>query len=82
MKIKSIVGRMLSMCPEAWYIFIRTIQLSCFLLLCAFLLLLEWNGCMYENRSLYMTAVSLQETVQALLILAAIIPVCIEDIYS
>ena len=82
MKIKSSVGRMLCMCPEAWYIFIRTIQLSCFLLLCAFLLLLEWNGCMYEKRNLYMTAISLLETVQALLILATVIPVCIEDIYS
>lgn len=79
MKLKAAVRRMLAMCPEAWYIFIRSLQLCAFLLLCAFALLAESErrgGC-YE---LYMTAVSLTEAVQSLLLIAAILPVCIEDV--
>ena len=35
MKLTAILRRMLSMCPEAWYIFRRGLQLSAFLMLCA-----------------------------------------------
>ena len=52
MKLTAILRRMLSMCPEAWYIFRRGLQLSAFLMLCAFVLLLEWNGSMLEHLSL------------------------------
>lgn len=79
MKIKAVVRRMLSMCPEAWYIFIRSIQLCCVLMLCAFALLSQWGGSMYHNYSLYMTAISLSEICQALLLIAVILSVCIED---
>ena len=79
MKIKATLRRMLSMCPDAWYIFIRTIQLGCMLLFCAFMLLLKWNGCMMEGYDLYMTAMALEETCQALLLIAVILSVCIED---
>ena len=41
MKLKKTVRRMLSMKPDAWYVFIRSIQLCCLLLLCAFALLVE-----------------------------------------
>ncbi len=79
MKLKAVLGRMLSMCPEAWYILIRTLQLCCFLLLCAFALLVEWGGCMATGYKLYITAMALEETCQALLLIAVLLSVCIED---
>ena len=69
---------MLKMCPDAWYVFIRSIQFTGFLLFCAFILLLESNG-RYE---LHMTAMSLYETGQILLLLGALFSVLIEDHHS
>ena len=34
MKLRAIIVRMLGMCPMAWYIFKRSLQLSVFLMLC------------------------------------------------
>ena len=82
MKLRAITRRMLSMCPDAWYIFIRSIQLCCLLLLCAFALLVEWDGRMAENYALYMTAMSLTKITQALLLIAVIASVCIEDVHG
>ena len=80
MKIKAVIQRMLRMCPEAWYILIRTLQLCTVLLLCSFALLLEWDGSMTEGYRLYKTALALNETSQALLLIAVILSVCIEDV--
>lgn len=82
MKLKAILCRMLSMCPESWYIFRRGLQLSAFLMLCAFALLLEWDGHMLERYTLYMTAVSLMETTQAILLVSVLASVLIEDAQS
>ena len=82
MKIRQILGRMLNMCPDAWYIFIRTLQLCAFLLLCAFVLMLECSGRLGRDYTLYMTAVSLNETSQCLLLIAVILSVIIEDIQT
>ncbi|MBQ3211822.1 MAG: hypothetical protein IJB09_10040 [Oscillospiraceae bacterium] len=82
MKLLRVFHRMLSMCPEAWYIFLRTIQLCVFLLLCCFVLLLEWNGSMMEGYTLFMTASALNETCQALLLIAVLGSVFIEDAQS
>lgn len=82
MKLAKVIDRMLKMCPEAWYIFIRALQLCVFLLLCAFILLLEWNGSMVESYKLYMTANSLNETAQAILLIAVLGSVLIEDVQS
>ena len=70
------------MCPDAWYIFIRTMQLCVVLLFCSFMLLLEWNESMLDNYALYMTARSLNETSQALLLIAVLFSVFIEDAQS
>lgn len=80
MKLKPVLRRMLSMCPDAWYIFIRSIQLCSVLLLCAFALLVQWNGSMMENYELYMTAMSIDEITQALLLIAVLLSVCLEDL--
>jgi len=76
--IKKILNRMLCMCPDAWYIFIRSIQLTAFVLLCSFVLMLESDG----RDDLYMTAMTLYETGQALILIGALFSVFIEDAQS
>ena len=80
MKLRMIIRRMLSMCPDAWYIFITSVKLTAFVLICAFVLLLGWGGNMTEGYSQYMTAMSLYEIGQALLLIGVLFSVCIEDI--
>ena len=80
MKLIPILRRMLSMSPAAWYIFIRSVQLTGFLLLCAFVLLLGYNGSMLNGYSSYMTAVTLYETGQAVLLIGGLFSVLIEDV--
>ena len=70
------------MCPPAWYIFIRSVQLTGFLLLCSFILLIGWNGNMLTGYAEYMTAMSLYETGQAVLLIGVLVSVIIEDIQS
>ncbi len=82
MKLRKIICRMLVMCPEAWYIFKRGLQLCALLLFCAFMLLLEWNGCSFERHALYFTAMSLNETAQAILLIVVLFSVFIEDASS
>ena len=82
MKLKKTLQRMLAMCPDAWYIFITSVKLTAFILLCAFLLLLSWGGSMAEGYTQYMTAMSLYEIGQALLLIGVIFSVCIEDVQT
>ena len=82
MQLRRPVRRMLDMKPEAWYIFLRSLQLSCVLLLCAFALLLEYNGDMLGKYPLYMTAQSLNESAQGILLVALILSVCMEELQS
>ena len=81
MKIRQILGRMLNMCPDAWYIFIRCIQLSCVMLFCSFLLLLSCGGSMMQ-RAQYMTAMALYEGPQGLLLGGLILSVFAEELQS
>ncbi|MCR5577086.1 MAG: hypothetical protein K6F56_08770 [Oscillospiraceae bacterium] len=83
MKLRKTVRRMLAMCPGAWYIFISSIKLTAFVLLCAVVLLLGWGGRMAEGGyRLYMTAMTLYETGQALLLVGALFSALIEDAQS
>ena len=82
MKVRKVINRMLGMCPEAWYIFRRGLQLCAVLLLCAFALLLEWSGSDFDRHALYFTAMSLNETVQAILLSIVLFSVLIEDVSS
>ena len=82
MKLRQTVRRMLDMKPDAWYIFLRSLQLCCMLLLCAFALLLEYNGDMLGKYPLYMTAQSLNESAQGILLVAIILSVCMEELQS
>jgi len=80
--IAKIIARMLRMSGDAWYIFIRSIQLTAFILLCAFILLLGCEGMLMERHGQYMTAICLFETGQALLLIGSLFSVLIEDIQS
>ena len=82
MKLRAIFHRMLQMCPLAWYIMIRCLQLCCALLLGAILLLIAWDGKMLTHYSLYMTALALNETAQAILLIGLLLPVILEDFQS
>ena len=82
MKLNAILRRMLGMCALSWSIFIRSIQLSCILLLGAVLLLIAWNGDMLGHYTLYMTALALNETAQAILLIGLLLPVIVEDLQS
>lgn len=82
MKLRKTVRRMLEMCPAAWYIFIVSVKLTAFVLFCAFLLLLAWQGSMAEGYTQYMTAMSLYEIGQGLLLIGVVFSACIEDAQS
>lgn len=82
MKLRAALQGMLNMNPLAWYIFIRCIQLCCFLLFGAIALLLAWDGSMLRHYSLYMTALALNETAQAVLLIGILLPVLLEDLQS
>ena len=80
MKITLIVKRMLRMCPDAWYIFMRTLQLSCLLLFPSLVSLIG-----YENtgsHELFNMAAALYELPQSLLIISMIGSICIEELQS
>ena len=79
MMLRKTVRRMLDMCPAAWYIFISSVKLTAFVLVCAFVLLLGWRGSMEEGYTQYMTAMSLYEIGQALLLIGVVFSACIED---
>lgn len=72
---------MLSMCPEAWYIFIRTLQLSCILLILSAISLIGYETGLSDGHYLYKLAAGLYELPQALLLIGLIFSVCIEDIH-
>ena len=81
MVLRDIVRRMLCMSDAAWYIFIRSIQLSCVMLFCSFLLLLSCDGSLMQ-RSQYMTAMALYEGPQGLLLGGLILSVFAEELHS
>ena len=81
MIFRDIVRRMLCMSDAAWYIFIRSIQLSCVMLFCSFMLLLSCDGSLMQ-RAQYMTAIALYEAPQGLLLGGLILSVFAEELQS
>lgn len=81
MVLRDIVRRMLCMSDAAWYIFIRSMQLSCVMLFCSFLLLLSCDGSLMQ-RSQYMTAIALYESPQGILLGGLILSVFAEELQS
>ena len=79
MKLRAAVSRMLLMREEAWYIFLRALQLSCALLLGAMVLLIAWDGDVRGGFSLYQAALTFHSYAQLALLAAVIVPPCVED---
>ena len=80
MKLRATLRRMLGMCPLAWYIFLRGIQLSCVLLLGAIFLLIAWDGDTMLHYTQYSCAIALHECAQAVLLITVLLPVIVEDL--
>lgn len=76
-----ILRRMLCMSDAAWYIFIRSIQLSGVMLFCSFMLLLSCDGSLMQ-RARYMTAIALYEGPQGILLGGLILSVIAEELQS
>ncbi len=81
MKIRAVLRRMLRMSEPAWYIFLRSLQLSCLMLFCAFLLSLEPGG-LVRGFAQRMTALALFEAPQGILLLGLLLSVFLEDAYT
>ena len=79
MKLHATIQRMLRMCPEAWKLFLRCLQLACFFLFCALLLLIAWDADRSRAYSLYQLSSTMQEMAQITLIGAVILPPCVEE---
>lgn len=79
MRLQAAIQRMLRMCPEAWYIQIRSIQLCCALLLGALCFLIGWSGDRVHGYSYYQTAQTLNECAQTVLLIGVIVPPLLED---
>ena len=80
--LRKTVRRMLDMCPAAWYIFISSVKLTAFVLVCAFVLLLDWGGSMEAGYTSYMTAMALYETGEAVLLVGVLFSAVIEDVQT
>ena len=81
MKLRKTVSRMLGMCPAAWAVFIHTLRFSCLLLFLSVVLLIRYET-PGESYRLYQTAMALYELPQALLLVAVLGSVCIEDLQN
>lgn len=81
MKLRAVLRRMLQMSDPAWFIFLRSLQLSCVMLFCSFLLLLE-PGSVVQSYPRYITALALYETPQGILLLGLILSACLEEVYT
>lgn len=68
---------MLRMHSAAWYIFINSVRISCAVLAAAVLLFVISTDPDYS--SVYSAAVALSELPPALLLLAVIVSVCVDD---
>lgn len=79
MKISAVIRCMLQMCPSAWRVFLRCLQLSCFLLVCAALLLIAWDGDYIGSFRFYLLSAELQELAQLSLLGSVILPPCVEE---
>lgn len=78
--LMKIVQRMLSMCPSAWYIFRRGIQLCVILLFAALVVLCELGAYPSDTYRLRMLAAGLNETAQAVLLISVLASAIIEDV--
>lgn len=78
-KALKVLRRMLRMCEPSWELLIRGLQLSCVLLFCAFLLLLDAGSFSVWNCNTYYIAKELLTLPQAILLVVILAGVIIEE---
>ncbi len=71
---------MIAMSEGAWLLTLRGVQLGCALLLGAIVLLIDCGGDLITNYRQYITALSLNELCQAVLLVSLLASVCVEDL--
>lgn len=76
--MKSVLHRMLAMCPAAWRVYLFSLQLSCALLLLSLML---YTGVLPEPGGSHLAA-AFYELPQAVLLIGLIGSVCVEDVCS
>lgn len=76
---KKIILRMLRMCPAAWYIFRRGMQL-CVILLFGCVVILANNELFPDFHSAYKLYSAMNETAQSVLLVSVLFSVLIEDV--
>lgn len=76
---KKIIMRMLRMCPAAWYIFRRGIQL-CFILLLGCVVVLANGEAFPDLHCAYKLYSAMNETAQSVLLISVLFSVLIEDV--
>lgn len=79
MKLRAAIRRMLGMNAAAWEVFLRSLQLCCFLLLCSLFLLLSFEG-EPGRYDFYIQARALNEYAQTALLFAVLLPAILEDL--
>lgn len=77
--INKLLSRILSMHEFAWMVFTRSLILSCVLLFCAFVLLIDIQHISTQNYDTYFTAKTLIEIPQLVLLFGTLGSACIED---
>lgn len=76
---KKIISRMLRMCPAAWYIFRRGMQL-CVILLFSCVVILANKELFPDYHSAYRLYSAMNETAQSVLLISVLFSVLIEDV--
>lgn len=81
MVIKRVFRRMLDMCEPAYEIFLKALILSCVLLFCSIMIFIYIGGVTANTYYLYLLAKELSQIPAALMFIAGIGSVCIEEQY-
>lgn len=79
MKMKNLLNFILGMCPVARSALVGTLRLSCTMLLCAFIIIIDIGAVNISNYHLYITALEMARVPAGLLLIAAIGTVIIEE---
>lgn len=77
--MKKLICRMLCMCDRAYIVFKYSLILSAVMLFCALIVLLQAQGMTAHSYELHRAAAFLYETPAAILLVASIASVVIED---
>ncbi len=79
MGLKRLLHRIFNMCDEAWGALLGTLLVCCTMAFCAFLILVEIGTPTLRTYDLFQTAQALAEAPAALILLAGIGTVCLEE---